>query len=290
MKTTLVCGLLGSGKTTFIRTVLQNSGQRTVVLVNDFGSAGIDGDIVRADGIEAVELPSGCVCCSLKFDLITTIERLVKSFAPGRLVIEPSGVASASGVLEALESVDVGPVHVVGMVDATEFVALHEEEVYGPFFEDQVVNSDIILVNKTDLAGRKKTTDTVRLVERLNPGALVFPTVRAHLGGGLPDHRGRATAGEAGEHPFRFETLTFRGSGTAGFARMENLFGDMASGTYGGVVRAKALVVTERGPARFELAWGAFEAAPFEGALEESRVVVIGTGLREEALRSAIPL
>jgi G3E family GTPase len=260
MKTTLVCGLLGSGKTTFIRTVLQNSGQRTVVLVNDFGSAGIDGDIVRADGIEAVELPSGCVCCSLKFDLITTIERLVKS------------------------------VHVVGMVDATEFVALHEEEVYGPFFEDQVVNSDIILVNKTDLAGRKKTTDTVRLVERLNPGALVFPTVRAHLGGGLPDHRGRATAGEAGEHPFRFETLTFRGSGTAGFARMENLFGDMASGTYGGVVRAKALVVTERGPARFELAWGAFEAAPFEGALEESRVVVIGTGLREEALRSAIPL
>jgi G3E family GTPase len=290
MKTTLVCGLLGSGKTTFIRTVLQNSGQRTVVLVNDFGSAGIDGDIVRAEGIEAVELPSGCVCCSLKFDLITTIERVVKAFAPSRLVIEPSGVASASGVLEALESVDVGAVHVVGLLDATEFVALHEEEVYGPFFEDQVVNSDIILVNKTDLAGPKKTTDTVRLAQRLNPGALVFPTVRARLGHALPDHRGRATNEEAGDHPFRFDTLTVRGRGTAGFAHMETLFGDMASGTYGAVVRAKALVATDRGPSRFELAWGSCESAPFDGAIEESRVVVIGTGLREEALRRVIPL
>jgi G3E family GTPase len=290
MRTTVVSGLLGSGKTTFIRNILENRGERAVVLVNDFGAAGIDGDIVRAEGIEAVELPSGCVCCSLKFDLITTIERVVKGFGPEHLVIEPSGVASASGVLEAMESVDVGRVHVVGIVDATEFVELHEQEVYGPFFEDQVVNSDIVLVNKTDLVDEKKIRDTVRLVERLNPGALVIHTVRAQLSGGLPDHRGRAPAGEGKEHPFHFETLTFRGSGSTSFATIETVFRDMSSGAYGGVVRAKALVVTERGPCRVELAWGSFEAAPFEGAVEESRVVVIGTGLREESLRSAMSL
>src|SRR5512137_3196746 len=104
MKTTIVCGLLGSGKTTFIQNFLRDSQEKAVVLVNDFGQAGIDGEIFSAGGIESVELPSGCVCCTLKFDLITTIQRIVRQFSPERLLIEPSGVASLSGVLDALES------------------------------------------------------------------------------------------------------------------------------------------------------------------------------------------
>ena len=72
MKTTIVCGLLGSGKTTFIRSFVKHRHERTVVLVNDFGAVGIDGEVFSAGGIESVELPSGCVCCTLKFGLITT--------------------------------------------------------------------------------------------------------------------------------------------------------------------------------------------------------------------------
>ena len=76
MKTTVVSGMLGTGKTTFIGQLLKESRARTVVLVNDFGALGIDGEVFSASGIDAVELPSGCVCCTLKFDLITTIERI----------------------------------------------------------------------------------------------------------------------------------------------------------------------------------------------------------------------
>ena len=123
------------------------------MLVNDFGALGIDGEVFSAAGIEAVELPSGCVCCTLKFDLITTIERIRTTFDPEHLVIEPSGVASPSGVLEALESAGIGQVSVVGVVDATEFLELHEAEMFGTFFRDQIVNADVILVNKIDLAG-----------------------------------------------------------------------------------------------------------------------------------------
>jgi G3E family GTPase len=60
MKTTVVCGLLGSGKTTFIRNFVKGGTEKIVVLVNDFGEAGIDGEIFSAGGIESVELPSGC--------------------------------------------------------------------------------------------------------------------------------------------------------------------------------------------------------------------------------------
>lgn len=75
---------------------MKHGSEKTVVLVNDFGAAEIDGEIFAAGGIESVELPSGCVCCTLKVDFITTIERIVRQFAPEHLVIEPSGVASPS--------------------------------------------------------------------------------------------------------------------------------------------------------------------------------------------------
>src|SRR5512142_3133938 len=131
MKTTVVCGLLGSGKTTFIRNYVRGLSGKVVVLVNDFGAAGIDGEIFSAGGIEAIELPSGCVCCTLKVDLITTITKIVKEFAPDHLVIEPSGVAAPSAVLEALWSAGVKTVSVVGIVDAAEFTEIHDFGVYG---------------------------------------------------------------------------------------------------------------------------------------------------------------
>ena len=129
MKTTVVSGLLGSGKTTFIRNFVTGRTEKTVVLVNDFGQAGIDGEIFSAGGIEAVELPSGCVCCTLKFDLITTIQRIVGQFSPEHLMIEPSGVASPSGVLEALVSAGIDRTTVIGIVDAVEFADFQ----YRPF-------------------------------------------------------------------------------------------------------------------------------------------------------------
>src|SRR5512140_184771 len=104
MKTTIVTGILGAGKTTFIQTFLKESKEKAVVLVNDFGRSGIDGDVFSAEGIEYIELPSGCVCCTLKVDLITTVQRIIRDFSPDHLVIEPSGIAAPSGVLEALES------------------------------------------------------------------------------------------------------------------------------------------------------------------------------------------
>ena len=102
MKVTLVCGLLGAGKTSFIRNCIDSAGEKTVVLVNDFGSLGIDGEIISSGGLESVELPSGCICCTLKMDLIDALKRIDRDMSPEHLVIEPSGLASPSGVLEAI--------------------------------------------------------------------------------------------------------------------------------------------------------------------------------------------
>jgi G3E family GTPase len=287
MKTTVVCGLLGAGKTTFIRNFLRGKTERTVVLVNDFGAAGIDGEIFSAGGIESIELPSGCVCCTLKFDLITTITRIIKEFSPEHLVIEPSGVASPSGVLEALESAGVGPVSVVGVVDATEFTELYESGTYGGFFGDQIVNSDVILLNKTDLATEAKIIEARNRIGLINPRAVLFRTKNAVVRDPLPDVPRTRKVRATNSH-FHFDTVSFRFKPGVELESFKSLFVDLAQGAYGTVVRAKALVRTDQGPHRFDLVFGKIDCAIFETDVEDSRMVVIGEALDREAIRSAI--
>jgi G3E family GTPase len=287
MKTVVVSGLLGAGKTTFIRNYAGRVFGKMVVLVNDFGKAGIDGEIFSSEGIESIELPSGCVCCTLKFDLITTLKRIMEHLSPDNLLIEPSGVASPSGVIEVLDMLGIAPVTVVGIVDATEFPELHKEQIYGNFFGDQIRSADIILVNKADLADEERIEQTRHIVQSLNPGAVVFRTVNADVREPLPDFAPRERViTHAGSH-FAFDTISLKLGQTVGYSFFRTLFKDTAKGLYGNVVRAKALVRTDRGTFRFDAVYGKEEISPFMSEIAEGRLVIIGEDLRKEALQAA---
>jgi G3E family GTPase len=288
METTIVCGVLGSGKTTFIQNILKDSKEKTVVLVNDFGKKGIDGEILSVDGIEAIELPSGCVCCTLKFDLITTIEKVIKEFKPDHLYIEPSGVASPSGVLDALDSLKIGPALVVGIIDAAEFIEIHESEMYGSFFEDQIINSDIILINKTDLVDKEKVDRTKDILTIMNERAVLIPTVNAVLGKILPDIAYKEKTVQEHHHSLNVDTLSFLLNETLELYDIEKLFSDLQDGIYGNIMRAKALVQTDRGPFRFDLSSGQVVINPFNKDITENRLVVIGANLNGDLLEKVI--
>jgi G3E family GTPase len=288
MKTTVVCGLLGSGKTTFIRNFVRGVTEKAMVLVNDFGTAGIDGEIFSAGGIESVELPSGCVCCTLKFDLITTIQKIAKEFSPEHLLIEPSGVASPSGVLEALASAGARLVSVVGIIDATEFTELYDSGIYGSFLEDQITHADVILVNKTDLARKEMIVSAINRIESINPRAIWFRTVNAEIREPMTEISHISKDQRSHHAHFNFNTMTIRLKKTVNFASFNLQINELARGKSGPVVRAKALVQTEKGPYRFDIVFGKVDIAPFEREIEDSRVVIIGEGLKQEAFRSAI--
>lgn len=288
MKTILVSGLLGAGKTTFIQHFTRNEQGRTVVLVNDFGKAGIDGEILTADGIESIELPSGCVCCTLKHDLINTVRKVMKDSSPELLLIEPSGVASPSGVLEAFEILDIKPVTVVGIVDATEFLELYESHMYGNFFFDQIVNADIILVNKTDLVPHETVEKTVNRIEVINRAAVIFPTVKAAVQETVIAVSQRRRGIRKYDAHFHFETVSLRFPDTIAFQSFEKFFEDISRGSYGDIVRAKALVNTDKGPYRFDSSFGMVDRTSFETAVAEGRLVVIGENIRKDEIMSLV--
>lgn len=285
MDITIVCGLLGAGKTTFIHHSVQPRNGKTIVLVNDFGDAGIDGDVLLSEGIESVEIPSGCICCTLKDDLMSTIRSIQDSFRPEHLVIEPSGIASPSAVLDTLRAMHLDRETVVGIVDASEFAQLYESHMYGPYMEDQIRNSDIILINKIDLAEKHIIEKTITIIEQMNPEALLFRTVHSAIDRPMPHISAKERIIAKGGSFLDFDTFSLFLPDIVSFDSFKRFFQDVADGTYGSVIRAKALVQTDSGPYRFDLSCGHRRIMPFACSIAEGRVVFIGSHMEKETLK-----
>jgi putative photosynthetic complex assembly protein 2 len=152
----VVAGFLGAGKTTFLRRMLAQPAAdagRTIVLVNDFAAVGVDGSLLAGHGADVVELPNGCICCSLKSDLARQLNDVVARFAPDRVLIEPSGVADLAALLRVLNGPDLAPVvrsiDVTTVLDAGSFQADFGR--MRDHLQAQIAPAGRVVINKADL-------------------------------------------------------------------------------------------------------------------------------------------
>ena len=106
-KIDIFSGFLGAGKTTLIKKLIAEAfaGQKLVLIENEFGEIGIDGGFLKEAGIQITEMNSGCICCSLVGDFRTALEKVVETYHPDRILIEPSGVGKLSDVTRAVQGV-----------------------------------------------------------------------------------------------------------------------------------------------------------------------------------------
>ena len=181
---TVITGFLGAGKTTLIRHLMQNpQGKRLAILVNEFGTVGVDGDILKSCADDncpvenIVELANGCICCTVADDFIPTIEALMAMpVRPDHILIETSGLAlpkpllkafdwpairskiTVDGVIALADAEAVAAGRFAPDVDAVEAqraadASLDHETPLSEVFEDQILCADLILLSKADLAG-----------------------------------------------------------------------------------------------------------------------------------------
>ena len=178
LRINLLFGFLGSGKTTLVRRILgERSGERPMaVIVNEFGEVGVDGDIIAGDSVNLVELTSGCLCCTLRGSLMNAVEELREKAAVEQIVVEATGVASPGDMLEDLNDskiaheLAVGPL--VTVVDAPKFTRL--QQMLGEFYEEQVENADVLVLNKIDLATQGELDEAKAAVREINPDAVLL--------------------------------------------------------------------------------------------------------------------
>jgi len=181
----VVFGFLGSGKTTFITKVLHNWGkeEQIVVLVNEFGDVGIDGELLSSQGGNVVEMPSGCICCTLQSDFRNQIFEIYSAFHPDRIMIEPSGVATISTIDWILKAQTLEPVinaiNKILIVDATGFKSLYKAN--RRFIESQVEGAHLVVLNKCDRVNKPTAMLTQSAISSINPDVMVLPTEYADV-------------------------------------------------------------------------------------------------------------
>ena len=211
---TVLSGFLGAGKTTLLNHVLNNrEGRRVAVIVNDMSEVNIDAELVRGGGAELsrteeklVEMTNGCICCTLRDDLLQEVSRLASENRFDYLLIESTGVSEPLPVAQTFTFADENgkSLHdltrldtMATVVDAANFLDHYEagdslqeknlamgegdERTISDLFIDQVEFADVIIVNKTDLVSSDQLAELRAILHHLNPGAEILESTRGRV-------------------------------------------------------------------------------------------------------------
>jgi G3E family GTPase len=180
---TVLTGYLGAGKTTLLNRILsENHGKKYAVIVNEFGEIGIDNDLIVESDEEIYEMNNGCVCCTVRGDLIRVVEGLMRR--PGRfdgIIVETTGLADPVPVAQtffmdddvrAKTELDA----VIALVDAKHLPLRLKDSREA---EDQIAFADVVIINKTDLVTPEELAQIEDIVNAINPAARVYKTSRS---------------------------------------------------------------------------------------------------------------
>jgi G3E family GTPase len=208
---TVLSGFLGAGKTTLLNNILNNrEGRRVAVIVNDMSEVNIDAELVRDGGAELsrteeklVEMSNGCICCTLRDDLLKEVARLADEGRFDYLLIESTGISEPLPVAQTFTFTDEGGRSLqeltrldtmVTVVDAANFLTHYEgsetlldreialgegdERSISDLFADQVEFADVIVINKIDLVGTEELAELRAILRKLNPEATIIDAER----------------------------------------------------------------------------------------------------------------
>ncbi len=309
----VIYGFLGAGKTTFIRQVMEqpSGNEKVVILVNEFGEVGIDGIILSSAGLgvaEVVELPSGCICCTMASDFRRQFLELHRRFNPDRMIIEPTGLATISQITQILQAEDIEPYYsslrTIHIVDASEFVSFIKSHRH--FVENQLRGGRVVLLNKIDKVKPTMVAILVNSIKEINPEAAVYQAsfsrlepdeLRLMLGTSSearPGRRSEEDHGRGDDHGDEDEELAhamahhYQSVGrsfSSLFSRqcLEGFFEELREGHYGEVVRAKGVFRTREDWIKLEIASG--EVQVEQGPLADASVVsIIGHNMKIDAI------
>jgi len=178
MEVFIVGGFLGSGKTSLLMKLAENytkNKKRVALLVNESGEIGVDGATLKAQGYDSIELPSGCICCTLAGTLLNALKNIKNDIDPDVIIIEPTGLALPHKVKEMVRQacIDEDRCMIIGIADIQRFNDLVTKK--EDFFTRQMHGSEFIMINKADLAKPGEIENATAWLKSRFPDKEVIP-------------------------------------------------------------------------------------------------------------------
>ncbi len=273
---TIVTGSLGSGKTTLLRRILDTTGRRLAILMNEFGAIAIDSRVIAGRNVQMIELAGGCVCCSLTGELEAAVGEIIDAVQPELIVLEATGVAEADALVYEIED-NIPLVRLDGVVTIVDAYVSIKFPQMGYTTRTQVESADIILVNKIDLVTAEELEQVEEQVRRFNSRATFFRSEHCEMdtallfGLGIEKRESFAVPQHGGE----FQSVVFTGNETISRGRFEEFVNSLPENVY----RAKGFVCFGDGSALFNYVAGRAELEEFPA--ERTELVFIGRDLSE---------
>jgi G3E family GTPase len=305
---TVLTGYLGAGKTTLLNRILtEEHGRRYAVIVNEFGEIGIDNDLVVGADEEVFEMNNGCICCTVRGDLIRIIDGLLKRRGKfDAIIVETTGLADPAPVAQTF-FVD-EDVSGVARLDAVVTVAdakwLSERLKDAPEAKNQVAFADVILLNKIDLVSEDELRDVEARIRAINPYARLHRTRNCQIPVEEVLDRNAFDLEriieiepeflEAGHHHHHAEdvrSMSVRHPGEVDPEKFMPWISNLTQVQGPDILRCKGIVAFPGEPKRFVFQGvhmildGDVQGEWKPGERRESRVVFIGRNLDEAAIR-----
>lgn len=296
MNILIVSGFLGAGKTTFIRALSHHTGKEIAILENEYGGAGIDGEILRKDTdvgqLNIWEMTEGCICCSMKGDFAASVLTIANSVDPECLVIEPTGVGFLSNIIANLKQIEYDKIHILQPVTIVDgySVARYTSE-YTALYADQVSCAGKVFVSKMESADADEKERVRAALQKIAPNVTI---VTDHYSG-MSDAEWNeiletsfdgssirpAILPNAEDMP---DTFTIKNAVMKTPENLILMLENLIRGAYGEVIRAKGVVKSGMSKYRFDVADSRYAIT---GATSdaENQVVFIGKDIKRQGLR-----
>ena len=188
-KVDIISGFLGAGKTTFIKELISKvySGEKMVLIENEFGEIGVDSRFMQDAGIEVTEMNSGCICCTLVGDFARSLKQVVDTYHPDRIIIEPSGVGKLSDVAKAVsdmqEEAQIEVDSLITVVDGKKAKMYMKN--FGEFLDNQIEYANTIVLSRTQMMDEVKLKECIELLREKNEEAAIVTTEWDKLSGDM---------------------------------------------------------------------------------------------------------
>jgi len=283
---------LGSGKTTLIKKIIKKLDGKKVIIENEFGEVGIDGEVIGRENYDVIELAQGCICCSMKTDFEEAILSILNDYSPEHIIIEPTGIGMLSHVLSILKIKEIrdrclviSPITIVDTLDYFE-----QLDNFGGFFTDQIENAGTLVFSKVQMMEVDNLHKIVDSVRELNKEAEIISCdwddfddldYNSLINMQFDLEKNRTSNIEStSEISDGIQSISIKSPKKFRKNELENMLKEISKDKYGIVIRSKGFINGDDGSLEFSFVNGRFTISKNEFN-NSDRVCIIGKNLDE---------